>query len=66
MIRHGTACFISEKAALAYYAPYGYDSNDVADKIDCNEVVIGEPELGHGESLWLNKAEGRWFILVKD
>jgi len=66
MTRTGTACFINIDAALAYYAPYGYDSNDVADKIDCNEVMIGEPELGHGESLWLNKAEGRYFILVKD
>ena len=64
MIRQGTACFISEKAALAFYAPYGYDSNDVADKIDCNEIKIGEPELREGESLWLNMAEGRYFILT--
>ena len=66
MTRQGTACFINIDAALAFYAPYGYDSNDVADKIDCEIIKIGEPELREGESLWLNKAEGRYFILVKD
>jgi len=66
MTRQGTHCFINIDAALAYYSPYGYDSNAVADKIDCNEIKIGEPELREGESLWLNKAEGRYFILVKE
>lgn len=62
----GTACFTSIQSALAYYAHYGYDSLAVADKIDCNEIVIGEPELKEGEILHLNKSEGRYMIRVED
>jgi len=65
MNKQGTGCFVSLQAALVYYAHYGYDSLAVADKIDNGEIVIGEPELKEGESLWLNKAEGRYFIMAK-
>lgn len=51
--RVGTNNFPSVKAAEQFYAPYGYDEQDVQHKISVGEIMIGKPVLDDGLSLVL-------------
>jgi hypothetical protein len=42
--RIGTSHFVSLRRAAAYYAAYGYTSEDVKEKIAKGEISIGRPE----------------------
>ena len=57
--KSGTNHFLSRAKAVAYYAPYGYDTKDVDDKIKENEIVIGPPEKGK----FVADKEGRYFLI---
>jgi hypothetical protein len=58
----GTSHFVSADAALAYYRAQNLDAIDIARKLKDGEIAIGEPPLQAGETLFLNKREGRYFI----
>ena len=41
--RIGTSHFVSLRRAVAYYAAYGYTSEDVKEKIARVEISVGRP-----------------------
>lgn len=53
MTRTGTSYFVSEKAAIRYYRPYGYRNaaETVRRKLAEGEIHIGKPQLKAGERL---------------
>lgn len=58
----GTNYFVDMKAALRYYAQYGFTYAAVFDKRARGEIHTGVPPVKPGESLELNRREGRYFI----
>lgn len=57
----GTGYFVSLRAAVAYYKPYGYGKEDVKRKVSEGEIHIGKPE---GEIAYVK--DGLYFIKVED
>ena len=60
--RWGTSHFESRAAAIRYYRPYGYTAASVERKIVEGEIHIGPPEAKPGQTVTLNREEGRYFI----
>jgi hypothetical protein len=63
-ITTGTAHFESLAAAVRYYRPYGFENTaaTVARKLAEGEIFIGPPALKAGQTLSLNREEGRYFV----
>lgn len=63
-MQSGTSYFVSKEAAVKYYKGQDYDDAEVAveQKLKDGEIHIGKPELKDGETLKVNKEEGRYFI----
>ena len=57
----GTAHFFSFLHAVKYYSPYGFDSQDVQEKIDRGEIFVGAPVAAAG-TVELDVHEGRYMI----
>lgn len=57
----GTSCFVSIRAARAYYARQGFTAADVKDKLARHEIRLGPPNLKPGQR-WRVNAEGRYLI----
>lgn len=57
----GTAHFLSLRAAVRYYATYGYSVGDVVKKLSEGAICLGRPRLKAGQALGIN-AEGRYTI----
>lgn len=55
----GTSHFSSFFHARCYY---GIEQEEVRRKIQNGEISVGEPEFKEGQTLYLNKEEGRYFI----
>lgn len=55
----GTNVFQSVKAAIRYYRDYGFDAQDVREKIARSEIVIGRLKRAPGTFVICDK--GRWF-----
>ena len=51
MNKLGTHHFVSKESAIRYYKAYYCDRETVVRKILDSEIVIGKPDLLHGESL---------------
>lgn len=51
--------------AVKYYEVYGYDYNDVLDKIENQEIVIGMPEVNENAIVYADN-NGRYIIERKD
>lgn len=49
--------FVSRAKAVEYYAPYGYDKQDVEAKIRNKEIAIGCPKNG----VYKVNREGRYY-----
>lgn len=59
----GTSHFINRLAAISYYEAYEEDAlQAVARKIGAGEIHIGPPQVRPGETLKVNREEGRYFI----
>lgn len=59
---YGTSNFLSETAAIRYYATQGINKAEVKRKIAEHLISIGEPKVKRGQKLLINKEEGRYFI----
>ena len=62
----GTAYFIDVYAAINYYAPYGFCSEDVLYKLDQEEIHLGKPDVPEGAKLLLDRSGGRYIIEYND
>jgi|18_taG_2_1085343.scaffolds.fasta_scaffold06663_7 hypothetical protein len=75
----GTAYFPTIAAAVAYYKPYGYTSEDdngvtrdntanaVKYKIDTGLIHIGKPPTKEGEEAYIvNEQPGRRYFIITD
>lgn len=60
--RIGTPYFESDVAAVRYYKDYGFSASEVKDKVDGKEIYIGKPVITAGQTLILDRSEGRYFI----
>ena len=60
MIRFGTCYFRFKSDAIAYYADYGFASEDVDRKIAEGEIHIGVPPMLPGDKLY--SEDGRYGI----
>ncbi|OYV38946.1 MAG: hypothetical protein B7Z80_08705 [Rhodospirillales bacterium 20-64-7] len=63
-MKWGTSHFESKDAAISYYRPYGYSNTAqaVERKLADGEIHIGKPEAKPGQTVTLNREEGRYFI----
>ncbi len=59
--RIGTCHFVTFDAAVRYYEPYGYNSEDVSRKLAAGEICIGRPRVHSSERCEVN-SEGRYEI----
>jgi hypothetical protein len=66
-ITMGTAHFVTRRAAVRYYTPY--ENGDIVAALDAvarklaeGQIHIGPPALKAGQTLSLNREEGRYFI----
>lgn len=55
----GTNVFHSVKAAIRYYRDYGFDAQDVREKIARSEILIGRLKRVNG--IFVTCDKGRWF-----
>jgi hypothetical protein len=65
----GTPYFISFDAAATYYAAteggIAEGSQAAARKVEAGEIYIGRPATKQGETLSINREEGRYFITTQ-
>lgn len=62
--RWGTSHFVSYEKAVAYYSGQGYSNTQTAvdRKLSDGEIHIGAPEAKPGQTVTLNREEGRYFV----
>ena len=63
-MRWGTSHFESKAAAVRYYQPYHYGDTTAAveRKLEEGEIHISLPAAKPGQTVTLNREEGRYFI----
>lgn len=59
-MRYGTCNFLSLKAAMAYYMPYGCSKEDVVEMVHHGAVAIGKPVVPEGSYVYLDN--GRYIV----
>lgn len=59
--RYGTNHFTATRCALAYYRGQGYDAEEVQEKLEDGEIVIGRPQAKPGQSVKID-SDGRYWI----
>ena len=57
---YGTFNFESLEAAVAYYKPYGFLEEDVLDKLNAGEIIIGKPNVPSDVVVYLDN--GRYIL----
>jgi hypothetical protein len=65
-MRYGTAHFKDVEAAVAYYRTQGESRSAVARKLAEQAIFLGPPILQPGQTLSLDRSEGRYFIEEQD
>lgn len=62
MAIHETSHFVSLKRAEIYYSAYGYPREQVEQKLQAGDIVIGVPQVTPKQRVILHPTEGRYFI----
>ena len=61
----GTNHFANFSYALRYYEEYGYNEQEIRDKIDNKEINIGRPTITENQFTYCDSS-GRYFIIERN